>query len=337
MTSITAVIVHYHEEPAQLRAAIDSLLAQTRPPAEILVLDNERSGALAATLDGYGPQIRSIDAGSNLGYVAINLAATHASGDHLLCLNPDARAQEDCLALLAEQADADPTVALVGAQILLADGATRNAGANPLHPTGISPAGGYGEPREHGEPREAIVVSGACFLARREAFLAIGGFNEDFFLYYEDVDLCWRTWIAGGRVLYCPAALVRHDYRFGGSPGKWFLLERNRLAAVFANYERRTLVLLAPLLVLTELGLLVVAAAGGWLPQKLRAYGSLYARRARLVEHRRAVQASRRRSDRELLALFDDRLDSKLLPRLGAALANVVCVPYLFAVRRLVR
>ena len=208
MTSITAVIVHYHEEPAQLRAAIDSLLAQTRPPAEILILDNERSGALAATLAGYGPQVRAIDCGSNRGYVAINLAAAQASGDHLLCLNPDARAHEDCLALLAEQADADPSVALVGAQILLEDGVTRNAGANPLHPTGISPAGGYGEPREHGEPREAIVVSGACFLARREAFLAIGGFVEDFFLYYEDVDLCWRTWIAGARVLYCPAAVV---------------------------------------------------------------------------------------------------------------------------------
>ena len=183
----------------------------------------------------------------------------------------------------------------------------------------------------------AIVVSGACFLARREAFLAIGGFVEDFFLYYEDVDLCWRTWIAGDRVLYCPAAVALHGYEFGGSPGKWFLLERNRLSAVFANYERRTLALLAPLLALTELGLLFVAAAGGWLPQKLRAYVALYARRGRLAEHRRAVQASRRRSDRELLPLFDDRLDSKLLPRLGAALANAVCVPYLFALRRLLR
>ena len=337
MTSITAVIVHYHEEPAQLRAAIDSLLAQTRPPAEILVLDNERSGALAATLAGYGPQVRSIDAGENRGYVAINLAAAQASGDHLLCLNPDARAHEDCLALLAALADADPAVAVVGAQILLDDGVTRNAGANPLHPTGISPAGGYGEPREHGEPREAIVVSGACFLARRDAFLALGGFVEDFFLYYEDVDLCWRAWIAGRRVLYCPQAVVRHGYQFGGSPGKWFLLERNRLSAVLANYERRTLALLAPLLALTELGLLVVAAAGGWLPEKLRAYRSLYSRRRRLAEHRRVVQASRRRSDRELLRLFDDRLDSQLLPGFGAALANLVCVPYLSAVRRLVR
>ena len=337
MTSISAVIVHYREEPAQLRAAIDSLLAQTRPPAEILILDNERSGALATTLEGYGPVVRAIDCGANLGYVAINLAAARASGDHLLCLNPDARAHEDCVALLAALADGDPSVAVVGAQILLEDGATRNAGANPLHPTGISPAGGYGEPREHGEPREAIVVSGACFLARRDAFLAIGGFVEDFFLYYEDVDLCWRTWIAGARVLYCPEAVVLHGYEFGGTPGKWFLLERNRLSAVLANYEPRTLLLLAPLLALTELGLLVVAAAGGWLPEKLRAYGSLFARRRRIAEHRRAVQASRRRPDRELLALFDDRLDSKLLPRLGARAANVVCVPYLFALRRLVR
>jgi GT2 family glycosyltransferase len=335
VTSIAAVIVHYHEEPAQLRAAIDSLLAQTRPPSEVLVLDNERSGALAATLVGYGPHVRAIDCGANLGYVAINLAAARTSAEYLVCLNPDARASEDCLERLAAVADADPTIAIVGAQILLEDGATRNAGANPLHPTGISPAGGYGEPREDGEPREAIVVSGACLLARVDAFRRIGGFYEDLFLYYEDVDLCWRTWIAGDRVLYCPRATVRHGYDFGGRPQKWFLLERNRLSALLCNYERHTLALLAPLLLATELGLLGVAALGGWLPQKLRAYGSLWARRRRLAAHRRQVQSARRRGDVELLRLFDDRLHSPLLPRAGAAIANLVGVPYMRAVRRL--
>ena len=337
MTRITAVIVSYDEEPEQLRSAVDSLLAQTRPPAEILIMENGDAGRAARALRGYPAHVRPIECRANLGYIALNLAASQASGDYLVCLNPDANAQADCLERLAAVADSDLEVGMVGAQILLDDWRTRNAGANPLHPTGISPSGGYGEPRENGEPRDVIVASGACFLARRDTFLDLGGFVEEFFLYYEDVNLSWRTRIAGLRVVYCPRAVVAHGYEFGARPQKWFLLERNRLFSVLANYERRTLVLLAPLLLATEVGLIAVAARGGWLPHKLRAYRSLFALRKRLIVRRRAVQASRRCSDAELLRFFDDRLDSALIPRAGAALANFFCVPYMFFLRRVLR
>jgi GT2 family glycosyltransferase len=337
MTTITAVIVSYDEEPAEIRAAVASLLAQSRPPAEILIMDNGRTGRLVTAMRGYGAQVKLIDCRANLGYIALNLAAAQASGDYLLCLNPDAEAQGDCLEQLAAVADSDRNVGIVGAQILLEDGRTRNAGANPLHPTGISPSGGYGEPREHGEPRDVIVASGACFLARRDAFLQLGGFVEDFFLYYEDVNLSWRARIAGLRVVYCPRAVVTHGYEFGARSQKWFLLERNRLFSVLSNYQLRTLVLLAPLLLATEAGLLAVAARGGWLSHKLRAYCSLFALRRRVMVKRRAVQASRRCSDAELLRYFDDRLDAALIPRAGAVLANFFCVPYMFLVRRVLR
>ena len=276
--------------------------------------------------------------GSNLGYApAINLAAGEATGDYLICLNPDARTEDDCVARMAAVADSDPRIALVGAQILLEDGVTRNAGDNPLHPTGISPAGGYGEGREAGEPRDVAVVSGACCLIRLEAFAELGGFVEEFFLYYDDVDLAWRVSIAGMRVVYCPDAAVRHGYEFSRRGRKWLYLERNRLFSVLANYEARTLVLLGPLLLATELGLLAVAAREGWLSEKLASYASLFRLRRRLRAQRRAVQSSRRRTDAEVLALMDDRLDSALLSQGSAALANAFCVPYMRLVRRLLR
>jgi GT2 family glycosyltransferase len=336
------VIVCYDEELAQIRAAVDSLLAQTRPPTEILIMDNGPAGRLANAMRGHAAEVTAIECRANLGYIALNLAASQASGDYLFCLNPDADAQGDCLEQLAAVADSDRNVGIVTGQILLDDWRTRSSGnrsggANPLHPTGISPSGGHDEPREHGEPHDVIVASGACFLARRDAYLELGGFVEDFFLYYEDVNLSWRTRIAGLRVVYCPEAVVAHSYEFGARERKWFLLERNRLFSVLANYQLRTLLLLAPLLLATEVGLIAVAARGGWLPQKLRAYGSLFALRKRLVIQRRAVQASRRCSDAELLPLFDDRLDSVLIPRAGAALANFFCVPYMSIVRRALR
>jgi GT2 family glycosyltransferase len=315
--------------------AVESLFAQSLPASEVIIVDNGPGGRLAARLDGCAPGVVAIESGRDGGYGrAVNIGARRTSADYVVCLNPDARADARCLERLVAEADGDERVAVVGAQVLLADGETCNAGANPLHPTGISPSGGSGEPREHGEPRDVIVVSGACMLLRRSAFLALGGFIEDFFLYYEDVNLCWRQFLAGHRIVYCPEATVAHDYEFGGRPQKWLLLERNRLFSVLANYELRTLLLLTPLLLATELGLLAVAALGGWLPQKLRAYGSLLAARRVLRSSRRAVRASRRRSDAEVLDLLEDRLDSALLPAAATRLANLFCVPYMRLVRR---
>jgi GT2 family glycosyltransferase len=335
--TITAVIVFYEGEPEEVAAAIDSLLAQTRAPTEILVIDNGPSG-LAEQLRGQPPHVKVITPGSNLGYAGgVNLAADLATGDYLMCLNPDARAEADCLQRMAAVASADAQVALVGAQILLEDGVTRNAGHNPLHPTGISPAGGYGERRERGEPRDVAVVSGTCCLIRRDAFHSLGRFVDDLFLYYDDVDIAWRMRIAGMRVVYCPEGTVTHRYEFSRHGRKLFYLERHRLFSLLANYEARTLILMAPLLLATELGLLAVAAREGWLSQKLASYASLFRLRARLRAQRRAVQSSRRRGDAEILALMDDRLDSALLSQGPAALANAFCVPYMRFVRRAVR
>jgi GT2 family glycosyltransferase len=335
--TITAVIVFYEGDAEEVAAAIESLLAQTRAPAEILVIDNGPTG-LAERLGGLPPQVKVVAPGSNLGYAGgVNFAAEHANGDYLVCLNPDARAEADCLERLAAVADSDAQVALVGAQILLEDGVTRNAGHNPLHPTGISPAGGYGEGRERGEPRDVAVVSGTCCLFRRDAFLSLGGFVEDLFLYYDDVDLAWRVRIAGLRVVYCPAAAVTHGYEFSRHGRKLFYLERHRLFSLLANYEARTLIVMAPLLLATELGLLAVAAREGWLSQKLASYASLFRLRGTLRAQRRAVQSSRRRVDTEILALMDDRLDSALLSQGSAALANAFCVPYMRLVRRAIR
>ncbi len=338
-TTVTAVLVCYDESPEEIRASLESLLGQSPAPLEVLIVDNSPDGAFAESVRGYGDAVRVIETGANIGYSpAINIAAAHARGDYLVTLNSDARVEPGCLQRLAAVADSDPEILLVGAQILLEDGITRNAGENPLHPTGISPAGGFGEPRELGEPRDVAVVSGACCLMRREAFIRLGGFVDEFFLFYDDPDMGWRALIAGMRVVFCPAAAAVHGYEFGRrGKHKWFLLERNRLFSVLANYEARTLLLLSPLLIATELGLLGVAAYGRWLPQKLNTYASVFALRKRLAQQRRMVQATRKCSDADVLKLFEDRMDSALLPPPGPALANAVWVPYMRLVRLLLR
>jgi GT2 family glycosyltransferase len=181
------------------------------------------------------------------------------------------------------------------------------------------------------------VVSGACCLIRLSTFEALGGFVEEFFLYYDDVDLGWRANLAGHRVVYDPGAVVSHSYVFSRRGRKWLYLERNRLFSLLTNYECRTLLLLAPLMCVFELGLLVLATLQGWLPEKLGSYRSVLSLRRRVLSQRRTVAQTRRKTDGELFALFDIRLDSALIPRAGASLANAVCVPYLRAVSHLLR
>jgi GT2 family glycosyltransferase len=226
-------------------------------------------------------------------------------------------------------AEADVRVAMVGAQILFEDGHTTQAGANPLHPTGISPAGPFGKERQRGESRDALMVTGACCLFRREAFLRLGGFNRSFFLYYDDADIGWRARVAGYRVLYCPEATVRHAYEFSRRGRKMFYLERNRLISVLTNYEVRTLVRLAPLLLLAEVGVLVWSAAQGWLGEKLEAYASLVRLAPSIGAQRKRVQSLRRVSDAELAPLFEPHLDSPFLPRVPAALFGALTDAYL--------
>jgi GT2 family glycosyltransferase len=307
--SVTAVVVSY-ADAAATREAVESLLGQTRPPVEVVVVDNHPSRPAAAALVGLDVEL--VRPPANLGFApAVDLAAGRARGEWIFVLNPDAVAEPDCLERLLEAAEDD--VGLVGAQVLLGDGTHTNAGDNPLHVSGLSWSGRYREPREDGPPRDAAVVSGAAMLVRARAFRDLGGFPPGFFLYQEDVDLAWRMRLAGWRVRYCPRAGVRHDYEFGKGNEKWFWLERNRLWVVLSNYDALTLLALAPLLAGVEAAVLLLAARGGWLAEKLRAYAALGRALPSLVRWRRRVQAARAVSDREILLATVGRMETPLL------------------------
>ena len=305
--AITAVVVSY-ADPTATAAALQSLLGQSPAPVEVLVVDNDPGGAMtrALTDDPLPPNVRILHPGRNLGYTrAANLAAREASGEWLFFLNPDAVARDSCLQRLLAAVDG-PDVAIVGAQVLLPDGRV-NAGDNPINILGISWSGGYGRPREHGPARNTAAVSGAALLVRRDTFQEIGGLCPHFFMYVDDTDLAWRMRLGGRRVRYCPGAVVVHDYEFQKGAHKWFYLERNRAWALLSNLQLRTLVLLAPLLLATEVAVLVRAISEDWLAEKLRAWASILGKSPQLIRWRRAVQADRNVSDYEVLRMFSGR------------------------------
>jgi GT2 family glycosyltransferase len=310
---ITAVVVSFADPDATV-GALRSLLDQSPAPTEVLVVDNDPRGATKRALADarLAPSVRILHPGRNLGYTcAANLAAARASGEWLFFLNPDAVVARDCLQRLLEAVDG-PDVAVVGAQVLLPDGRV-NAGANPINIAGISWSGSYGAAREHGPARDVASVSGAALLVRRETFQNLGGLCPLFFMYVDDTDLCWRARLAGMRVRFCPEAVVVHAYAFQKGPHKWFYLERNRACALLSNLQIRTILLLAPVLVATELGVAVHAISEGWLEQKARAWGSVLVKWPALIRWRRSVQATRSVSDYAVLGLFSAGVETALI------------------------
>lgn len=306
--AVSLIVVAYRHEPAELSAMIAALHGEV---SEVLVVDNADDHALDRAF-GDSTGVRVLRPGRNLGYApACNLAATEARGQWLLFLNPDVVPQAGLVQELLGAADDE--VAILGAQILLPEGERVNAGDNPLHLTGLSWAGRYDEAAEDGPPRDVAACSGAALLVRARDFHDLGGYHPDSFMYYDDVDLAWRARLAGRRVRFVPRARVWHHYDFDKGAYKWFWLERNRLWSVLANYEARTLVLLAPLLVATEAGILVLAARDGWWRAKLRAWRALWRDRQQLMAWRQRVQAIRRASDAEMLGAMTVRLDTPLV------------------------
>jgi GT2 family glycosyltransferase len=315
------VVVSF-SDPVATRRAVDSLLSQSSPPIEVLVLDNHPQRLTATAIVGWSqdPRVRLIHSGHNLGYTeACNRAAANAAGDWLFFLNPDALADADCLATLLRAANARTGV--LGAQVLLPDGRT-NAGDNPLHLNGIGWAGRFGEPIERGPPRNVAAVSGAALLARASAYRALGGLCERFFMYYDDIDLCWRMRVAGWTVAFCPAAVAWHDYQFDKGGMKWFWLERNRLWSVLANYSAASLCLLAPLLAGSELMITLVAVRDGWVGNLISAWVATLRGLPELLSWRRRVQASRQTPDSEIVSLMSGKFETGLLRSQAASRAN---------------
>lgn len=329
--AVTAVLVTYSGPESMLLEVIAALRAQTLAPAQIICVDQSPEGRFGRVLERVHPDIGRLRPSGNLGYSsACNLAAQKATGDFLFFVNPDTVPDPQCLETLVGVLCEHPDAAVAGAQILLPDGSV-NAGDNTLHLTGLAWAGHYGEPREHGPPRPAAAASGAALLMRRDAFERLGGYTEGFFMYHDDVDIAWRALLIGRDVLFCPEAVVVHDYEFTKGDYKWQYMERNRWWCLLAHLQLRTLLMLAPLLIAVEAVVWLKASREGWAAAKAASWRSLWTDRWALVARRAEVQRDRMVGDRVIIERMAGEVDSPFL----ASGAVRRAAPLLRAYRRL--
>ncbi len=306
---VSVIVLAYGPEP-WLPDSVAAVLGSEGVEIELIVVDNGCTTDAVERVAGR-PGVRVLRPGRNTGYAGGCVAgAAEATGYYLAFVNSDAVVSPGALAALTPVA-AEPGVGLAMGSIRLADRPELiNTAGNPWHVAGLVWAGGNGaNATDYGQRRRVPVGSGCCFVMRRDVWTAVGGFAEEYFAYHEDTDLSLRLWQRGYTVEYVPDAVVRHYYEFSRNPTKYYLVERNRLVLLLTAYQRRTLLLLSPVLALTELAMLASATAGGWLRPKLRGWGWLWRHRRWIRDRRRSLQAARTVGDRELSALMTARFD----------------------------
>lgn len=302
----------------------------------MIVVDNGRADGDVVTAEAR-EQLRLLEPGENLGFAAgCNLGAAEATGDVLVFLNPDAVVAPGALEQLACTLD-DRAVGIAMARLRLNEQPELlNSSGTVVHISGLAWAGGYGEPAKSvGEVTDVAAPSGAAMAIRRSLFAELGGFTAELFAYLEDVELGWRAHLHGLRVVVDPGADVYHDYEFGRNPAKIALLERNRLIFVLSAYSLRLLLLLAPALVVFELGMLVIATRQRWLRGKLGGWWWCLAHARWLRRRRRETQRLRSVRDRELARFLTPMLDPQMIPLpRGVGVVNRVLGSYWTLVRK---
>ncbi len=232
---VSAVVVNWNGRE-HLEVCLGSLLAQTLPAVEVVLVDNASSdGSVDFVRPRFANRVRVLEQPSNLGYAGGLNAGFHAArGRYLLALNSDTEVAPECLARLVAAADAWPNTGMFAPKILSFDDRTLidNVG-HLLYPDGLSRGRGRLE-RDRGQydaEAEIIVPSGCAVLLRRAMLADVGLFDPDLFAYCDDTDLGLRARLAGWRCRAVPAAVVFHKYSAASapySPLKAFLVERNR-------------------------------------------------------------------------------------------------------------
>lgn len=309
---LVSVIVLTFNAREFVERCLTSVFNQTYRNFEVVVVDNASSDGTAELVRERFPQARVICSVANDGYGAgNNLGVRHASGDILVFLNPDAVPERDWLRHLIDGMRQHGRRFATSRITLQSNSQRLNSGGNLIHFLGLSFCRGLNAPCSRFDQVELVSgASGAACAIGRDLFERIGGFDPSFFLYHDDVDLSARALLAGEPCLYVPQANVAHDYSLSVRPIKWGWVEAHRYAVLLKVFRVRTLLILLPALVATDVMTFAFLASRGpaYVAAKLRSYGWVVRHAGSINRNRRRAQAVRALSDREMLRVLADRI-----------------------------
>jgi N-acetylglucosaminyl-diphospho-decaprenol L-rhamnosyltransferase len=263
-----AAVVVNHDAGPLLERCVRSVLADTSGgPVDVVVVDNASTDDSIAALGAAGLPVRVVPAGGNLGYArAANLGIAHTAAAVVAVLNPDTELEAGAAGVLLERFRTEPTLGAVGPRVDDPTGRHYPSARSVPAPTDavghalvgwVAPTNPWTRRYRQLDVdpdlgRDVAWVSGAAIWLRRRALDEVGGWDERYFMYVEDLDLCWRLGRRGWRVAYEPGARVVHVQGVSTARRPYrMLVEHHRSALRFASRRltgwRRVLVPFAAL------------------------------------------------------------------------------------------
>jgi GT2 family glycosyltransferase/glycosyltransferase involved in cell wall biosynthesis len=249
---VSVIVVNYRgaDDTITCLRALRERLDYPEERLQIVCVDNA-SGDGSVERIRQVPGVEVVESAANLGFAGgCNLGATHATGTVLAFLNNDARPDAAWVGAAVDVLRAEPTVAAVASKVLDWDGENIDFVDAGLTWFGMGYKRHAGQPDDgsHDVAKDVLFATGSAMFVRASVYRELGGFDERFFMFYEDVDLGWRLNLRGWRVRYEPRSLAYHRHHASMSKvdsadnaRELFLLERNALAALYKNVSDTTL------------------------------------------------------------------------------------------------
>ena len=238
MPLVSIIIVNWNAK-AYLKGCIESILSQTFTDYEIILVDNASSDDSVTFVKDNFPQIKIISNNENMGFAqGNNIGIENCTGRIIVLFNPDAIADKEWLSILVNVIRSSKKIAAVtGKMFYLGDKYGKDAVFctwSKIDPYSASPYNFHDD-----EPISKVdYLSGAAMVVKREVLEKIGYLDSDYFLYFEETDLCARMIRSGYDLIYVPSAIVWHAVSpLSNSIGKIYYMERSRIRFTLKNFD----------------------------------------------------------------------------------------------------
>ena len=314
MKKVAVIIVNYNGK--KYLPDLFGSLAKTQYPEndwQIIMVDNKSADDSVQYIRDNYPKVKLLLQDENTGFaegnnIGMQYAMKHGF-DYVFLLNQDTEVTSNWLEPLIELAEGDQTIGAIQSKLFLHSDKTKlNTIGNRIHFLGF----GYGEGNgvvdngQYNEVREINYPSGAAVLLRVSALQKVGLFDEEMFMYIEDLDLGWRMWLAGYRCVMEPKSIIYHKYEFDRSMKQVYYIERNRLLVALRNYKLLTLIVAFPAWFFMEAGQLLFAIKNKYIGKKIASYYYFTDPQVweRISKHRQKLRSIRKLSDHQMLGMF---------------------------------
>jgi hypothetical protein len=301
---VSVVIANYNGKH-YLEDCLDSLHIQNFKDFEIILVDNDSSDGSADLVEGEYPDVILIRNPANLGFAeGTNQGIRDSKGEFILTLNNDTRLEPGFLDRILDPMEGNGRVGICASKMLFPDGRINSTGLCISRSGAAWNRGMFQEDKgQYDNKEEVFGASAGAALYRRSMLDEIGLFDEDFFMYMEDVDLSFRARLAGWNCIYVPAAVVYHHH--GGTAGYMsdmavYYGNRNMVWMVVKNFPSRLLLPSIPWIVCRNIGVILYYAFRGKGRIIIRSKADAIGGIARLQAKRRAIQRDIRSQPRFL-------------------------------------